>query len=83
MSSYARHCKPTHGGESEDEMKFLTYDDLKPESGIDVSKTTLWRWEKEGQFPRRVRIGASYGWPETEIDDWIKAKIDARDAEAI
>jgi prophage regulatory protein len=64
-------------------MKFLTYEDLKPERGIDVSKTTLWRWEKDGIFPRRVRIGASYGWLATEIDAWIKAKIDARDAEAI
>jgi prophage regulatory protein len=64
-------------------MKLLTYEDLKPERGIDVSKTTLWRWEKEGQFPRRVRIGARYGWPETEIDAWIKTKIDARDAEAV
>jgi len=39
---------------------------------IDVHPTTLWRWERAGQFPRRVRLGLnSVGWRESDIDRWI------------
>jgi prophage regulatory protein len=47
-----------------------------------VSAMTIWRWEKKGLFPRRLRIGAnSVGWPEPEIDSWCQALIARRDAQ--
>lgn len=40
---------------------------------IGVSAATLWRWEKLGQFPRRVKIGNwSVAWRESEIQQWMR-----------
>ena len=62
-------------------MKLLSYDDLRPLKGVPYSKVQLWRKEKVGDFPKRVPIGAGrHGWVESEIDEWIAARIAARDA---
>jgi prophage regulatory protein len=38
------------------------------------------RLEKEGRFPKRVRLGPSrVAWVESEIDDWITDRIAERD----
>lgn len=32
---------------------------------------TLWRWEKAGHFPTRVKVGPNaVAWIEREIDEW-------------
>ena len=37
-----------------------------------LSRTTLWRLEREGKFPERVRLGAnSVGWREEEVRAWL------------
>jgi prophage regulatory protein len=37
-----------------------------------LSRTTLWRFECQGKFPARVRLGAnSVGWREEEIRAWL------------
>lgn len=39
------------------------------------------RLEAAGQFPKRVRLGQGrVGWVETEVDDWLRARIAERDA---
>lgn len=39
------------------------------------------RLELVGQFPKRVRLGQGrVGWVETEVDDWLLARIAERDA---
>lgn len=38
------------------------------------------RLEAAGKFPQRVKLGHNrVGWVESEVQDWIKARIDARD----
>jgi len=40
-----------------------------------LSRTTLWRMEKTGDFPARVSLGAnSIGWRHTQIQSWIDNK---------
>jgi len=40
-----------------------------------LSRTTLWRLERSGEFPSRVRLGQnSVGWREDEIARWIEAR---------
>jgi predicted DNA-binding transcriptional regulator AlpA len=35
------------------------------------SKSTRWRWERQGLFPKRVRLGPnSVGWRMEEVDEW-------------
>lgn len=39
---------------------------------VGLSPTSIWRREKLGEFPKRIKIGArSVGWLESEIDAWI------------
>lgn len=40
-----------------------------------LSKTTLWRLEKEGMFPSRRQLSpGSVGWSLDEIEEWIKER---------
>lgn len=42
---------------------------------IPLSRTTFWRLEKEGKFPKRVQLGSnSVAWLESYIDQWIEEK---------
>lgn len=46
---------------------------------LGVSSVTVWRWERDGHFPRRVRLGANAaGWLESEIEAWIAARAAER-----
>jgi prophage regulatory protein len=37
---------------------------------------TLWRWEQQGHFPARVKVGPnSVAWIEREIDDWQAQRV--------
>lgn len=44
---------------------------------IPVSRATLWRWERDGKFPKRRRFGGgrSVGWDESVITEFIKSKM--------
>lgn len=38
-----------------------------------LSDTTIWRYEKEGRFPKRRHIGKrAVGWFYNEIMDWMQ-----------
>jgi prophage regulatory protein len=42
---------------------------------VPVSRTTLWRMERDGLFPKRIRISTNrVGWLETEIDAWLEER---------
>jgi prophage regulatory protein len=34
---------------------------------LGLSDSTVWRMERAGKFPKRIRIGKSCGWFESEI----------------
>lgn len=39
------------------------------------------RLEAQGRFPKRVRLGQQrVAWLESEVQDWIQAKVAERDA---
>jgi predicted DNA-binding transcriptional regulator AlpA len=47
--------------------------------GINVSNTTLLRWEARGRFPRRIRMaGTSVAWFMCELDDWLAERAAER-----
>lgn len=40
-----------------------------------LSKTTIWRMEKKGDFPKRIKLGSnSIGWLKSEIYQWIDSR---------
>jgi len=48
-------------------------------SMIPLSDASLRRMEKDGRFPKRIRLSShSYGWAENEVLDWIRLRIEAR-----
>ena len=54
-------------------MRILSYPQLK--EIVPASRTTLWRWEKRGLFPPRVRLGPNMvGWCEESIKAWLASR---------
>lgn len=46
---------------------------------VPFSPVHLWRLEKAGTFPRRVKLGVSrIGWVEAEVEEWLRERIAAR-----
>jgi predicted DNA-binding transcriptional regulator AlpA len=39
---------------------------------IPVSDMTIWRWERDGHFPRHVSINGRNYWRLSEVSDWIE-----------
>ena len=40
-----------------------------------LGRTTVWRKEQEGTFPKRRRItDSTIGWLESEISEWIETR---------
>ena len=53
--------------------KIIRVDDVIEMTG--VSRGTLWRWERQNKFVKRVQLGAnSVGWRLSEVNDWIKSR---------
>jgi prophage regulatory protein len=58
-------------------QKIIRRPAVKAKTGIPNSTMAL--KIMKGEFPRPVPLGArSVGWVESEIDEWIAARIDAR-----
>jgi prophage regulatory protein len=64
---------PNHG------IKVLSYEDLKTR-GIRFSRVWIAHLIRQNKFPRPINIGASHvGFVESEIQEWLAAKIRERD----
>jgi prophage regulatory protein len=58
--------------------RLATRDDLK-RMGINVSRTTLLRWEQNRRFPRRIRMGGTtVAWFMSEFEDWLTERVAER-----
>lgn len=39
---------------------------------IGKSRSTIWRWERSGLFPRHIQFGPnSVGWKLKDIENWL------------
>lgn len=64
-------------------MKLLIFRDLR-RLGIPYCQVHLGRLENSNKFPKRLRLGAGrVAWLELEIQDWIKARAEERNAATI
>ena len=44
-----------------------------------VSRTTAWKWEQLGLFPKRIKLGnRSIGWSLLEINAWLLQRRETR-----
>jgi predicted DNA-binding transcriptional regulator AlpA len=46
-------------------------------SSYKVSKTTFWRWLRDGQFPQPRKVGGIDFWDAAEVDDWFRKQGEA------
>jgi predicted DNA-binding transcriptional regulator AlpA len=54
--------------------KLLRFPGVQVKTG-GLSRTTIWRLERDGLFPkRRLLTGKIVAWDEAEIDDWITSR---------
>ena len=50
---------------------------------VPYTRQHIHQLERNGHFPRRVRIGANrIGWLVSEIETWLAQRVDARDVAA-
>jgi prophage regulatory protein len=59
-------------------MRLLDFAGLDAK-GIKFSDTHIWRLIRAGNFPKPVRIGNRLHWVESEIDEYVAAKLAQRD----
>jgi prophage regulatory protein len=46
---------------------------------VPYSDMHVWRLEKAGKFPKRIKLGANrVGWLLSEFEDWIARKVAER-----
>lgn len=39
-----------------------------------LSRTTIWRKEREGTFPKRLKLGArAVGWLRSDLEAWLES----------
>lgn len=54
-------------------MKILRIPELTKLTGL--SRVTLWRLERDGNFPRRVQLSQNtVGWKASEVDEWLESR---------
>jgi prophage regulatory protein len=65
-------------------MRLLPFEDLKRKKGIPYARAHIWRLEREGKFPKHLRLGKGgrNAWVEDEIDAYVAKLIAERDEEA-
>ncbi len=41
-----------------------------------LSRTTIWRLERDGLFPNRRHLSANtVGWPRSEVEEWVAGRL--------
>jgi prophage regulatory protein len=60
-------------------VALIPFEGLKAK-GVTLGRCQVWRLEKAGKFPKHINISTNRtAWIESEVDEWIAARIAARD----
>lgn len=59
-------------------MRIIRQREVSSSTGL--ARSTIYKYIAEGAFPKPVPLGGqSVGWVEQEVQEWILARIQARD----
>lgn len=54
-------------------LRFIRLKAVRDRTGL--SRSTIWRLERRGEFPRHRRISVNaVGWIESEVDEWVLSR---------
>ena len=54
-------------------LKLLRFTDVRERTGL--SRSTVWRLERRGAFPKHVKVSANIvAWLEEDVVEWIRSK---------
>jgi len=53
---------------------------VEVEEAVCVKTTTIYKWMKEGKFPKPIKMGFVSLWVRAEVESWIQQRIAVRDA---
>jgi prophage regulatory protein len=54
--------------------RLLRFQAVRERTGL--SRSTIWRMERRGEFPRHHRISSNVvAWVEGEVSDWIRSRV--------
>ena len=61
------------------ERRLISFDGIMPDKDVRLvtsySRTTLWREERAGRFPKRIQLSPGrVGWIGSEILEWITSR---------
>jgi len=61
------------------EVRVISYDGILPSEDVELvtsySRTTIWREERAGRFPRRIQLSPGrVGWIGSEVLEWIESR---------
>mgnify|MGYP001165481760 CR=1 FL=1 len=60
--------------------KIIKINAVKQQTHLSVA--SIYRLAKQGDFPKPIKLGVkASGWLQSEIDDWIQSRLNARDSE--
>jgi prophage regulatory protein len=61
-------------------MRIMRLKEVIEKTGL--AKTTVYSLISQGKFPKQIELGVrSVGWVDTEVDEWLEAKIAHRNAQ--
>jgi len=59
-------------------MRIMRLKEVIEKTGL--ARSTIYNLISQGKFPKQIELGArSVGWVDTEIEEWLLAKIELRD----
>src|SRR4029077_13222934 len=77
-TSLAKGSRSIHKGDIQMSLRLIRLPEVRNRCGY--SSMHIWRLERTGRFPRRVKLGVnSVAWVEAEITAWCEARIAERD----
>ena len=83
LTNDADRARPTAGDQRSSARpataKFLRFPAVRARTGL--SRSTIWRLERQGLFPRRRRIShRAVAWAADEVESWTQATTASTDA---
>ena len=63
-------------------MRFLRTSEVT--NKVSLSRSTIWRLESKGDFPRRRQIGpGAVGWLDEEVEEWMRNRPEKQETQLL